>query len=72
MIAEFYENWDQALVDRLAAEWDVPLNTRTNKMSVGQRQKLSIISALGHKPDLIILDEPVASLDPLARRRFLK
>jgi ABC-2 type transport system ATP-binding protein len=72
LIAGFHENWDHELVDRLASEWDVPLDTRTNKMSVGQRQKLSIISALGHHPDLIILDEPVASLDPLARRRFLK
>jgi ABC-2 type transport system ATP-binding protein len=72
LIARFYDNWDQALVDRLALEWDVPLDRRTNKLSVGQRQKLSIISALGHRPDLIILDEPVASLDPVARRRFLK
>jgi ABC-2 type transport system ATP-binding protein len=72
LVARFYDNWDHALIERLAVEWDVPLETRTSKMSVGQRQKLSIISALGHHPDLIILDEPVASLDPLARRRFLK
>jgi ABC-2 type transport system ATP-binding protein len=72
LVARFYDDWDHDLIDRLAVEWDVPLDTRTNKMSVGQRQKLSIISALGHHPDLIILDEPVASLDPLARRRFLK
>ena len=72
LIAGFYDRWDSQLVERLATEWDVPLDTRISKLSIGQRQKLSIISALGHKPDLIILDEPVASLDPVARRRFLK
>jgi ABC-2 type transport system ATP-binding protein len=41
-------------------------------MSVGERQKLSILLAFGHKPDLLILDEPVASLDPIARRQFLE
>lgn len=72
LIAEFYPSWNHQLVARLAKEWAVPLDSRINKLSVGQRQKLSIISALGHEPDLIILDEPVASLDPVARRQFLK
>lgn len=72
LIASFYASWNHTLVNRLASSWDVPLNLKIAKMSVGQRQKLSIISALGHEPDLIILDEPVASLDPLARRLFLK
>lgn len=72
LIAEFYANWNHNLVARLADEWNVPLDVRISKMSVGQRQKLSIIAALGHEPDLIILDEPVASLDPVSRRQFLK
>jgi ABC-2 type transport system ATP-binding protein len=72
LIAEFYSGWNHKLVARLADEWNVPLNIKINKMSVGQRQKLSIIAALGHEPDLIVLDEPVASLDPVARRQFLK
>lgn len=72
LICRFYQNWNPALVARLASEWDVPMNTVIAKLSVGQRQKLSIISALGHEPDLIVLDEPVASLDPVARRKFLK
>jgi ABC-2 type transport system ATP-binding protein len=72
LIAEFYPTWNQELIARLAREWAVPLDTRVSKLSIGQRQKLSIISALGHEPDLVMLDEPVASLDPLARRSFLK
>jgi ABC-2 type transport system ATP-binding protein len=39
---------------------------------VGERQKLSVLLALGHHPELLVLDEPVASLDPIARRRFFQ
>lgn len=72
LIAAFYQHWNHALVERKAAEWQVPLDMRIATLSIGQRQKLSILSALGHEPELIILDEPVASLDPVARRQFLK
>jgi ABC-2 type transport system ATP-binding protein len=72
VIASFYPRWDDALVTRLAREWEVDLTERIKGMSVGQRQKLSILLALGHRPDLLILDEPVASLDPVARRQFLE
>ncbi len=72
VIASFYPRWDDALVTRLAREWEVDLAERVKGMSVGQRQKLSILLALGHRPDLLILDEPVASLDPVARRQFLE
>lgn len=72
LISEFYDTWNHELVARLGQEWAVPLDKQISTLSVGQRQKLSILSALGHEPELIILDEPVASLDPLARRQFLK
>jgi len=68
----FYENWDHALLERLAREWEVPLDRRSSTLSGGERQKLSTLIALGNQPDLLVLDEPVASLDPLARRRFLQ
>jgi ABC-2 type transport system ATP-binding protein len=72
LIGSFYAHWDEAFIARLTREWQLDLDARVGEMSVGQRQKLSILLALGHKPDLLVLDEPVASLDPLARRQFLK
>ena len=72
VIASFYPQWDDELIDRLCKAWEIDLRERIKGMSVGQRQKLSILLALGHRPDLLILDEPVASLDPLARRQFLE
>lgn len=71
-IARFYPGWNSALVERLCRDWRVPLDTRINNLSLGQRQKLSLVAALGHEPELLVLDEPVASLDPLARRLFLR
>ena len=65
-------HWNQALVDRLIIDWLIPMDTYVGKMSVGQRQKLSILLALAHEPELLVLDEPVASLDPIARRQFLQ
>lgn len=68
----FYPRWDTALLERLAREWEVPLDRRSGELSGGEKQKLSTLMALGNQPDLLVLDEPVASLDPLARRRFLQ
>jgi ABC-2 type transport system ATP-binding protein len=72
LIASLHDRWDQALIDRLGREWEVPLDRRIDKLSGGERQKLSTLCALGHRPDLLVLDEPAASLDPLARRRFMR
>ena len=72
VIASFYPKWDHELISRLCGAWGVDPQARIKSMSVGERQKLSIMLAFGHRPDLLILDEPVASLDPLARRQFLE
>jgi len=69
--AAFHRSWDRSLIDRLLTEWAVPTDQRIQTMSVGERQKLSVLMALGHHPELLVLDEPVASLDPIARRQFL-
>ena len=69
--AAFYPTWNQDLAVDLARRWELPTEDRVGPMSQGQQQKLALILALGHEPDLLILDEPVASLDPSARREFL-
>ena len=70
--AAFYPNWNGDLIARLTNEWDIPVDDRIGPLSVGQLQKVAILLALGHEPELFILDEPAASLDPLARRQFLQ
>jgi len=69
--AAFYPTWNHDLTTELARRWELPTEDRVGPMSQGQQQKLALILALGHEPDLLILDEPVASLDPSARREFL-
>jgi ABC-2 type transport system ATP-binding protein len=70
--AAFYPRWNWALTNHLIQQWELPKTDRVGPLSTGQLQKLAIVLAMGYEPDLLVLDEPVASLDPVARRDFLR
>ena len=71
VVAGFYDSWDSDLVSRMCEQWRLS-DRRIGKLSPGQRQCVAILLAVGHRPDLLVLDEPMASLDPTVRRDFLK
>ncbi|MGH8219549.1 MAG: ABC transporter ATP-binding protein [Steroidobacteraceae bacterium] len=72
LTAALHGHWNRALGTRLQGAWDLPMDRAVQKLSGGERQKLSTLLALGHDPELLVLDEPVAALDPISRRQFLK
>jgi ABC-2 type transport system ATP-binding protein len=64
--------WDADLAWRRVERLGLDPNQRAGNLSGGQRAQLALTLALAKRPELLILDEPVASLDPLARREFLQ
>jgi ABC-2 type transport system ATP-binding protein len=64
--------WDQRLADHRITRLGLDPSQKAGKLSGGQRAQLALTLAIAKRPDLLILDEPVASLDPLARREFLQ
>jgi ABC-2 type transport system ATP-binding protein len=71
-IGSFYPDWSEVRARALCIRFELPPDLKVKSLSVGDRQKLSIILALAHDPELVLMDEPVAGLDPLMRREFMR
>lgn len=71
-IGTLYPGWDSDRALLLATQLNLPLGTRAGLLSLGDQQKLSLVLALGHDPELLLLDEPLASLDPVSRRDVMR
>lgn len=69
--AHLNTRWDGGSVRARMRSLDIPLDRAVGKLSGGQRSQLALALTLAMKPRLLLLDEPVAALDPLARRQFL-
>jgi ABC-2 type transport system ATP-binding protein len=70
--ARLNPGWDDALARRRIERLGLDLSQRAGKLSGGQRAQLALTLGVAKRPELLLLDEPVASLDPLARREFLQ
>jgi ABC-2 type transport system ATP-binding protein len=65
-------SWDEQVAQHRIEQLDLDPSQRAGSLSGGQRAQLALTLAIAKRPELLLLDEPVASLDPLARREFLQ
>jgi ABC-2 type transport system ATP-binding protein len=63
--------WEQAVAARVVAEGDLDPDARIRSLSGGQRTRVALALALGKRPEVLLLDEPMADLDPLARHQLM-
>jgi ABC-2 type transport system ATP-binding protein len=70
--AHMNPGWDQHLAEDRITRLGLDPSQKAGRLSGGQRAQLALTMAVAKRPELLILDEPVASLDPIARREFLR
>jgi len=69
--SSFYPRWDFAACDRILHRFKIDPSKKIRALSLGMARQVAFLLALAQKPDLLILDEPAANLDVVARRDFL-
>jgi ABC-type multidrug transport system ATPase subunit len=70
--SRFYSQWDQAHCYHLLARYDLPLEKRIRDLSRGMKTKVSLVMALAHRPELLLLDDPTLGLDAVILEEFVE
>ena len=71
-VASFYPDWDDKFTNKLLGMLELPRKSKVKTLSKGQNSRLALLLALGHRPKVVILDDPTLGLDPIARKEFLR
>ena len=71
-VASFYPGWDDKFTNKLLDMLQLPRKSKVKTLSKGQNSRLALLLALGHRPKVVILDDPTLGLDPIARKEFLR
>ncbi len=71
-IGGFYPRWDHAYVDSMLSRIAIARSARLATLSPGERQSVALVRAMATQPELLVMDEPAAALDPAARRELMR
>lgn len=67
----FYPAWDEAYAEKLRQAFALNSDAKIKNLSKGQKARAGLLTALAHRPELLVLDEPSSGLDPIVRRDIL-
>jgi ABC-type multidrug transport system ATPase subunit len=72
MLRPIYKTWDNSYCYKLLERFELPLDVKIRDMSRGMMTKVSLVAALAHRPELLVLDDPTLGLDKVVLREFFE